>query len=122
MLSACSPSTPAPTAAPPSDSAASASPSSSAATGARASATSGAFRLDLVVPRADWKSDEPITGKVILSYAGPVPTMIYGSAGLISFRYAEIGGPHNVEPVSTNECGTYEADPATPMDAPPSKS
>ena len=82
------------------------SPSSSPAEGApctegcpTALATSGAFKLELVLPRVEWKSDEPLTGTVILSYAGPNPTKIYGSGGLLNFRYAEVGGRHKVEPV-----------------------
>jgi len=41
-----------------------------------ASATSGPFKLELVLPRVDWKSDQPLTGTVTLSYAGPQPTTI----------------------------------------------
>jgi hypothetical protein len=83
-----------------------------------ASSTSGAFKLDLVLPRVDWKADEPLTGAVTLSYAGPNPTKVFVAAGLLNFRYTEVGGPHKVEPVSTAECGRYEIDPATPMSKP----
>jgi hypothetical protein len=118
-LWACAPSPATTTSAPPSSPAEVATCTEDCPT---ASDTSGAFRLELVLPRVEWKSDEPLTGTVTLSYDGPNRTKIYGSAGLLNFRYAEVGGPHKVEPVSTAECGSYDADPATPMSKPLSKS
>ena len=87
-----------------------------------ASATSGAFKLELALPKVEWKSDQPVTGTATLSYGGPDPTTISGSGTLIGFRYTQIDGSHKVEPVSTADCRRYEIDPATPMNAPLSKS
>ena len=87
-----------------------------------ASATSGPFKLELVLPRVDWKSDEPLTGTVTLSYAGPKATTLFGSAGLMNFQYTQVGGPHRTSPVSTSECGRYEIGPTTPMSTALSKS
>jgi hypothetical protein len=87
-----------------------------------ASSTSGAFKLELALPKVEWKSDEPLSGTATLSYGGPNPTKIYGSGGLIGFRFTQIDGSHKVEPVSTADCRRYEIDPATPINAPLSKS
>lgn len=85
-------------------------------------ANDGPFKLELVLPRVDWKADEPMTGTAILSYGGPNLTEIFGSGTLIGFRYSQIDGSHRVEPVSTADCRHYEISPATPMNAPLSKS
>jgi hypothetical protein len=74
------------------------------------------------LPRVDWKSDEPLTGTVTLSYAGPKATTLFGSAGLMNFQYTQVGGPHRTSPVSTSECGLYEIGPTTPMSRALSKS
>ena len=74
------------------------------------------------MPKVEWKSDQPVTGTATLSYGGPDPTTISGSGTLIGFRYTQIDGSHKVEPVSTADCRRYEIDPATPMNAPLSKS
>ena len=85
-------------------------------------ATSGPFKLELVLPRVDWKSDEPLTGTVTLSYAGPQPTTIWGSSDFLNFAYAEVGGPHQVEPAGRADCRRQNIDAATPISAGLSKS
>jgi hypothetical protein len=87
-----------------------------------AASTSGPFKLELALPKTDWKSDEPITGTAILSYGGPNAKTLYGSGGLLNFQYTQVGGPHKTSPVSTDECGQYEIGPAMPMRTPVSKS
>lgn len=80
-----------------------------------ASDTDGPFRLDVVLPHADWKSAEPITGTVTLSFDGPAPTTIYGSGNVLNFTYAEVGGTRKVDPVWTADCAIHPLDPATPI-------
>ena len=87
-----------------------------------ASSTSGPFKLELVLPRVDWKSDEPVTGAVTLSYGGPQPATIWGSSDFLNFGYAEVGGPHHVEPAGRADCRRRTIDTATPISEPLSKS
>jgi hypothetical protein len=87
-----------------------------------ASSNNGPFRLELVLPRVEWKSDEPLTGTVILSYAGPTPTKISGSSDFLNFAYAEAGGTHKVGPAGRADCRLYDLDPAVPISNALSKS
>jgi hypothetical protein len=87
-----------------------------------ASVTDRPFRLELVLPRVEWKADEPLTGTAILSNDGTAPTKVYGSGSVLNFAYAEVGGTRKVEPVWTADCATHDLDPATPISAPLGKS
>ena len=87
-----------------------------------AATTSGPFKLELVLPKVEWKSDQPLTGTVILSYAGPQPTTIWGTSGFLNFAYAEVGGPHQVAPAGRADCRRRSIDAVTPITAPLSKS
>ncbi len=87
-----------------------------------ASSTDGSFRLELVLPRTEWKADEPLTGTAILSFDGSGPTKVYGSGSVLNFAYAEVGGTRRVEPVWTADCATHDLDPATPITKPVDKS
>jgi hypothetical protein len=85
------------------------------------STTDGPFRLELVLPRLDWKAGESISGTAILSFDGSAPTTIYGSgAGVIAFGYTEVGGTRRLDPVWDADCGPHPLDPATPINAAPS--
>jgi hypothetical protein len=85
--------------------------------------TDGPFRLELVLPHLDWKTNEPISGTAILGFAGAAPTTIYGSGGsVINFAYAELGGTRKVDPVWTADCGPLALVPATPINEGLSKS
>jgi hypothetical protein len=87
------------------------------------SSTDGPFRLELVLPRLDWKATEPILGTAILSFDGSAMTTIYGSgSGVLSFAYAEVGGTRKVDPVWTADCAADQLDPATPINEALSKS
>ena len=82
-----------------------------------AAVTDGPYRLELVLPHLDWKTDEAITGHGILGFDGGAPTTIYGSGGgVIAFAFDEIGG-HNrhIDWVMTADCGPHALDPATPI-------
>jgi hypothetical protein len=82
------------------------------------STTDGPFRLELVLPRLNWKADEPISGTAILSFDGSAPTTIYGSgASVVAFGYAEVGGTRKVDPEWDADCGPHPVDPATPINA-----
>jgi hypothetical protein len=87
-----------------------------------AASTSGPFKLELALPKTDWKSDEPITGTATLSYGGPDAKTLYGSGGLLDFQYTQVGGPHKTSPASRAECGRYEIRPGMPMSTQLSKS
>ena len=88
-----------------------------------ASTTDGPFRLELVLPRLDWKKDEPMSGMAILSFDGSAPTTIYGAgASVVTFAYAEVGGTRKVDPVWTADRAWHALDPATPINADLSKS
>lgn len=81
-----------------------------------ASTTDGPFRLELVLSRLDWKTDEPISGTAILGFDGSTPTTIFGSgASVLNFAYAEVGGTRKVDPVWAADCGPHALDPATPI-------
>ena len=88
-----------------------------------ASETDGLFRLELALPRLDWRAGDAITGTATLSYAGPGPTTVYGSGGgVIAFSYAEVGGDRHVDPVWAADCGPHPLGPRAPITADLSKS
>jgi hypothetical protein len=88
-----------------------------------AAQTDGLFRLELALPRTEWRSGEAITGTATLSYAGAAPTTVYGSGGgVIAFIYAEVGGSRRVDPVWAADCGPHPIGPAAPITAGLSKS
>ncbi len=83
----------------------------------------GPFRLELALPRTDWRAGEAITGTATLSYSGAAPTAVYGSGGgVIAFSYAEVGGSRRVDPVWSADCGRHPIGPAAPITAGLSKS
>ncbi|HEY4752701.1 MAG TPA: hypothetical protein VIH37_05400, partial [Candidatus Limnocylindrales bacterium] len=83
----------------------------------------GPFRLELALPRTDWRAGEAITGTATLSYAGAAPTTVYGSGvGVIAFSYAEVGGTRRVDPAWTADCTPHPIGPAAPITAELSKS
>src|SRR5262245_54310013 len=95
-----------------------ASPSPSGASGppaGSAAADSGAFHLELVLPRVEWKSDEPLTGMASLSFEGETPIKISGASSVLGFGYAEVDGTHVVNPAWRSVCATYDLEPATPI-------
>ena len=88
-----------------------------------AAETDGLFRLELALPRHDWRVEDAITGTATLSYTGATLTTIYGSgSGVIVFAYAEVGGTRRVDPVWTADCGPHSLGPAAPITADLSKS
>jgi len=96
-----------------------ASPSPTAAISAT---TDGPYRLELVLPHLDWRSNEPISGTAILSEIEPGHGSISGSSRLIEFSYVEVGGERNVQPIWTADCAQHQVEPATPLTQPLGKS
>lgn len=88
-----------------------------------AAAVAGPFRLTIVLPKATWRADEPITGVAILSVTGLQTAELGGSGGgLIGFDYREVGGRRHVEPASTADCTMRSIGPADPISEPLGKS
>jgi hypothetical protein len=88
-----------------------------------AAQTDGPFRLQLALPRLDWRAGDAITGTATLAYTGTAPTTVYGSSGgVIAFSYAEVGGTRSVDPVWSADCGPHPLGPAAPITADLSKS
>jgi hypothetical protein len=93
-------------------------PAGPLATAPPAAEVDGLFRLELALPRTEWRAGEAITGTATLSYAGAAPTTVYGSgSGVIAFSYAEVGGSRRVEPVWTADCAPHPLGPAAPITA-----
>jgi hypothetical protein len=75
----------------------------------------GPYRLELVLAKPQWASDEPLTGTATLSFDGAGGTTIYGSGRVLNFAYAEVGGTRKVDPVWTANCAVHELDAGAPI-------
>jgi len=75
----------------------------------------GPYRLELVLAKPQWASDEPLTGTATLSLHGAGGTTIYGSGTVLNFAYAEVGGTRKVDPVWTANCAVHELDAGAPI-------
>jgi hypothetical protein len=88
---------------------------------ATAEATDGRYRLVLHVPATTWRAGETITGLATLSLLEGDSVQIAGSTspGVMGFKFTEVGGRRNVEPVWTSDCGAQHVlAVATPLEVP----
>lgn len=77
--------------------------------------TGGAFRLELVLSRTDWRIGELMQGTAILSVDGNAATTISGPVNPIGFRYKEVGATRSVGPSFDDACKAIAVEPATPL-------
>ncbi len=83
--------------------------------GTHGAQTQGAFRLELVVPRATWSTAESIEGTATFTYAGMGSTAITGEGAMIVFSVDEVGGTRHVPLVSDLSCRTYAIAAGSPI-------
>ena len=81
----------------------------------RSEARDGTFTLTLTLTRAVWPAMEPIDGEAALSVQQGAVDIGGSGAGLIGFRYSQVGGRIVVDPIWTADCARHQVTAAAPM-------
>lgn len=84
--------------------------------------SSGPFKLQLALPRADWHATDTITGEATLSLVG-VETLKFRTtaSGPVIFSFTEVGGSRSVEGISWADCKESTLEAAKPLVVPITK-
>ncbi len=84
--------------------------------------SSGPFKLQLALPRADWHATDTIKGEATLSLVG-VETLKFGTtaSGPVIFSFAEVGGSRSVKGISWADCKESTLEAAKPLVVPITK-
>ena len=82
----------------------------------RAEDVVGSFRLVFELPRATWRTVEPIDGVASLEVGGGIGKDIGGSGGgLLGFDFVEANGTRSMTSIWSADCAPYRLEPGRPM-------
>jgi hypothetical protein len=83
----------------------------------RAQDTDDHYRLAFELPKATWRTTEPVTGTATLTLVAPNSTTVWGSgSGIVGFEWSEIGPEKtDIGWLRTPDCESRRVEPSTPV-------